>query len=77
MEMIDILNKKITYSNEDNQLQNEFWNKYVEYFTLANCKSNYKISIDPLRCSKNRLLNNKIISRIGKNFLNKNKFLLY
>jgi putative glycosyltransferase (TIGR04372 family) len=77
LEMIDILDKKITYSNEDNQLQNEFWNKYVEYFTLENCKSNYQISIDPLRCSKKRLLNNKIISRIGKNFLNKNKFLLY
>ena len=77
LEMIDILDKKIIYSNEDNQLQNEFWNKYVEYFTLENCKSNYQISIDTLRCSKKRLLNNKIISRIGKNFLNKNKFLLY
>jgi hypothetical protein len=77
LEMIDILDNKITYSIEDNQLQNEFWNKYVKYFALENCKSNYEISIDPLRCSKKKLLNNKIISRIGKNFLNKNKFLLH
>ena len=57
-------------------LQNTFWKRYIEYFNLDKIKFNLPYKINPLMCTSKRLYNNKIISRIGKNFLKENIFLI-
>ena len=76
IEMIDKLEGQIVYTREDEDLQNVFWKKYVEYFNLEKIKSNLPYKINPLMCTSQRLYNNKIISRVGKNFLKENIFLI-
>ena len=76
LEMIDKLENNFVISDKDLENQNNFWSKYTEYFKLRNYKYDAEKKIDPLCCTTNRLLDNKIISMIGNNFLKKNKFLI-
>jgi len=76
IEMIDKLEGRLEYSKEDEDLQNVFWKRYIEYFNLDKIKFNLPYKINPLMCTSKRLYNNKIISRIGKNFLKENIFLI-
>ena len=76
IEMIDRLEGNLTYSEEDEKLQDIFWSKYIEYFKLDNFKHCKSYKVDPLRCTTQRLYKNKIISRFGNNFLKKNQFLI-
>ena len=77
IEMIDRLEGNLTFSKEEENLQDTFWSKYVDYFMLQNIKPEVSKKINPLWCTTKRLYNNKIISRIGNNFLKKNNFLIY
>ena len=76
IEMIDKLEGNLNIEDEDEQLQKTFWSKYVEYFMLKNLKPEISSKLNPLWCTTQRLYNKKIISRIGINFLRKNKFLI-
>ena len=76
IEMIDRLEGNLNISNEDEKLQNNFWANYVKYFMLNNIKPDISLKINPLWCTSKRLYDNKIISRIGNNFLKKNQFLI-
>jgi len=76
LEMIDRLEGNLRISKEDEELQNNFWINYVKYFMLNNVKIDLSQKINPLWCTSKRLYGNKIISRIGNNFLKKNQFLI-
>ena len=49
--MIDRLEGNLTYSEEDEKLQDIFWSKYIEYFKLDNFKHCKSYKVDPLRCT--------------------------
>ncbi len=76
LEMINKLNNNIEYSDEDEKIQNKFWEKYVSFFDLKNIKKYSNNNMNPFICTSQRLYNRKIISRIGNKFLNKYKDLL-
>ncbi len=76
LEMINRLDKNIKYSEEDEKIQSKFWEKYISFFDLKNIKSYPNTYMNPFICTSQRLYNGKIISRIGKNFLNKYKDLI-
>tara|TARA_Y100000590_G_scaffold453710_1_gene599239 strand:- start:8264 stop:9529 length:1266 start_codon:yes stop_codon:yes gene_type:complete len=77
IEMIDRIEKKNKYTDEDEKLQKVFWDMYVKFFNINNVRkfeTTYKIN--PYWCTSKRLYKDKIISRIGNNFLKDNRFLI-
>lgn len=76
LEMIDKLENNFDTPDEDLALQNIFWMKYIDYFNLKNIKPEISKTINPMLCTSKRLYNNKVISKMGSNFLKKYQFLL-